>query len=69
MSQMSDSFNNENEIDIPEDVLAAASEEEATLLPERSQNAYRVDKEITWSPGGDESVTLATKKLNKTTIV
>ena len=28
VSKMSDSFNNENEIDIPEDVLAAASEEE-----------------------------------------
>ena len=40
VSKMSDSFNDEDEIDIPEDVLAAASEEEAILLPETSRKAY-----------------------------
>jgi len=44
VSKMSDSFNNENEIDIPEDVLAAASEEEATLLSETSRKAYEKEK-------------------------
>ena len=41
---MSDSFNDEDEIDIPEDVLAAASEEEATLLSETSRKAYEKEK-------------------------
>jgi len=40
VSKMSDSFNDEDEIDIPEDVLAAASEEEEATLISIPKHVY-----------------------------